>query len=277
MRSAITICLVPEASGGPFVFHEGLAAGCRAASAAGFDAVEIFPADAHSFPADELRKLLVSESLQLAAVGTGAGWVRQRLSLVATDDGLRQQAVRFIGEIIDVAAEFGAPAIIGSMQGQAVNAASRPDALDRLADSLAVLATRAGRHGQSLLYEPLNRYETNLLNDQRAAAEFLQSRGLAEAGVKLLCDLFHMNIEEAAPAETLREVGSLPGNLIGHVHWADSNRRAMGLGHTDARAAYAALQSSGYEGFLAAEVFPLPSADEAARQTIASLKKLAAG
>ena len=72
MRSAITICLVPEASGGPFVFHEGLAAGCRAASAAGFDAVEIFPADAHSFPADELRKLLVSESLQLAAVGTGA-------------------------------------------------------------------------------------------------------------------------------------------------------------------------------------------------------------
>ncbi|MGA1618755.1 MAG: sugar phosphate isomerase/epimerase family protein, partial [Pirellulales bacterium] len=98
-----------------------------------------------------------------------------------------------------------------------------------------------------------------------------------EAGVKLLCDLFHMNIEEAAPAETLREVGSLPGNLIGHVHWADSNRRAMGLGHTDARAAYAALQTSGYEGFLAAEVFPLPSADEAACQTIASLKKLAAG
>jgi len=276
MRSAITICLVPEASGGPFVFHDGLAAGCRAAAAAGFDAVEIFPADAHSFPADDLRKLLVSESLQLAAVGTGAGWVRQRLSLVATDDGLRQQAVRFVGEIIDVAAEFGAPAIIGSMQGQAVNAANRPDALDRLADSLAAVATRAGRHGQPLLYEPLNRYETNLLNDQRAAADFLQSRGLADAGVKLLCDLFHMNIEEADPAATLREVGSLPGNLIGHVHWADSNRRAMGLGHTNARAAYAALQASGYKGHLAAEVFPLPSADEAARQTIASLETLAA-
>ncbi len=275
MRSAITICLVPEAAGGPFVFHDGLAAGCQAAAAAGFDAVEIFPADAHSFPADDLRKLLASESLHLAAVGTGAGWVRQRLSLVATDDGLRQQAVRFVGEIIDVAAEFNAPAIIGSMQGQAVNTASRPDALDRLADSLAVLATRAARHGQPLLYEPLNRYETNLLNNQRAAAEFLRSRGLAEAGVKLLCDLFHMNIEEADPAATLREVGSLPGNLIGHVHWADSNRRAMGLGHTDARAAYAALQSSGYEGYLAAEVFPLPSADEAARQTMASLTALA--
>lgn len=274
MQTAITICLVPEAGGGPFVYHDGLAAGCRAAAAAGFDAVEVFPADAHSFPADDLRKLLASESLQLAAVGTGAGWVRQRLSLVATDDILRQQAVRFIGEIIDVAAEFGAPAIIGSMQGQAVNAANRPDALDRLADGLAVLATRATRHGQPLLYEPLNRYETNLLNDQRTAAEFLQTRGLAEAGVKLLCDLFHMNIEEASPAATLRDVGSLAGNLIGHVHWADSNRRAMGLGHTDARAAHDALQATGYAGYLAAEVFPQPTAAEAARQTIASIKEL---
>lgn len=276
MKTAVTICLVPEAARGPFVFHEGLEAGCQAATAAGFDAVEIFPQDASSFPADQLRRLLGSESLKLAAVGTGAGWVRQRLSLVAGDDDLRRRAVRFIGEIIDVAAEFGAPAIIGSMQGQAVNAASRDEALDRLADGLALLAARAARYGQPLLYEPLNRYESNLFNQQLAAAEFLQVRGLVDAGVKLLCDLFHMNIEEASPAETLREVGSLPGKLIGHVHWADSNRRAMGLGHTDARAAYEALQATGYAGYLAAEVFPRPSAAEAARQTIVSVRELGA-
>lgn len=275
MKTAVTICLVPEAARGPFVFHQGLEASCQAAAAAGFDAVEIFPPDAHSFPATELRRLLPSESLQLAAVGTGAGWVRQRLSLVATDDTLRQQAVRFVGEIIDVAAEFGAPAIIGSMQGQAVNAASRDDALDRLADSLGMLATRAARHGQPLLYEPLNRYETNLFNEQLAAAEFLQARGLANTGIKLLCDLFHMNIEEADMASTLRQVGDLPGKLIGHVHWADSNRRAMGFGHTDAKAAYKALEATGYAHYLAAEVFPLPSAAEAARQTIASVRELA--
>lgn len=276
MKTAVTICLVPEAASGPFVFHDGLEAGCQAAAAAGFDAVEIFPADAHSFPAAELQRLLASEALQLAAVGTGAGWVRQRLSLVATDDTLRQQAVRFVGEIIDVAAEFGAPAIIGSMQGQAVNAANREEALDRLADSLGMLVTRAARHGQPLLYEPLNRYETNLFNEQLAAAEFLQARGLAKAGVKLLCDLFHMNIEESDPAATLRRVGSLPGELIGHVHWADSNRHAMGFGHTAARAVYEALKATGYAGYLAAEVFPRPSAAEAARQTIVSVRELAA-
>ena len=46
MRSAITICLVPEARQGPFVFHDGLALGCRAAADVGFDAVEIFPGSA---------------------------------------------------------------------------------------------------------------------------------------------------------------------------------------------------------------------------------------
>ena len=51
MRSAITICLVPEARKGPFVFHydaglAGLEVGCRAAAEFGFDAVEIFPGSA---------------------------------------------------------------------------------------------------------------------------------------------------------------------------------------------------------------------------------------
>jgi sugar phosphate isomerase/epimerase len=274
MKSAVTICLVPEAAKGPFVFHDGLEHGCRAAAEAGFTAVEIFPADAYSFPADALRPLLAELSLTVAAVGTGAGWVRQRLSLVAVDDDVRRQAVRFIGEIIDVAAEFNAPAIIGSMQGQAVNDASRPEAIDRLTDGLAVLAARAARYGQPLLYEPLNRSETNLFNQQLAAADFLNERGLASAGVKLLCDLFHMSSEEEDLAATLRQIGGRPGDLLGHVHWADSNRQAMGFGQTDAAAAFVALKDVGYDGYLSAEVFPQPSAAEAARQTIASIESL---
>ena len=43
IRSAITISLVPEARGGPFVYWDGLAAGCANAAALGFDAVEAGP------------------------------------------------------------------------------------------------------------------------------------------------------------------------------------------------------------------------------------------
>jgi sugar phosphate isomerase/epimerase len=272
MKSAITICLVPEARQGPFVFHTtaaggGLAAACSTAAELGFDAVEIFPESAEAFPAAELQRLLAAHGLAVAAVGTGAGWVRQKLHLCHADAGVRAQAREFIGGIVDVAAAFGAPAIVGSMQGRYEGDMSREEALDHLASALAPLGARAAGHGQALLYEPLNRYETNLFNRQGEAAAWVESRGLAH--VRLLCDLFHMNIEEADLAAALVAAG----RHVGHVHWADSNRQAMGLGHAAPEPVIAALRGIGYQGFLSAEVFPLPTAMEAARQTIKSLRE----
>ena len=136
-----------------------------------------------------------------------------------------------------------------------------------LADALGELGARATSRGQPLLYEPLNRYETDLFNRQADAASFIEANGLD--GVKLLCDLFHMNIEEEDVAGALVACGS----RVGHVHWADSNRRAMGFGHTDARPIVAALRAIRYQGWLSAEVFPLPTASEAAARTIASLRR----
>jgi len=271
MRSAVTICLVPEARQGPFVFHGtvadgGLEAGCRAAADLGFDAVEIFPESAAAFPSGELGRLLPGRGLALAAVGTGAGWVKHRLHLCHADAAVRAAALEFIGGIVDVAGSLGAPAIIGSMQGSFTTEVPREAALDHLAAALDELGTRAARHGQVLLYEPLNRYETNLFNRQAQAAAFLDARSIRH--VRLLCDLFHMNIEEADPAAAVVAAGP----HVGHVHWADSNRWAMGSGHTDPRPVVAALERIGYEGFLSAEVFPQPAAVDAARRTIQSLR-----
>jgi sugar phosphate isomerase/epimerase len=117
-----------------------------------------------------------------------------------------------------------------------------------------------------LLYEPLNRYETNLLNRQLDAAQFLETRGIGN--VKLLCDLFHMNIEEVSNAATLRACG----RHVGHVHFADSNRRAIGFGHTDAAPVLAALRDIGYAGYLSGEILPLPDSEAAAAQTIQAIR-----
>jgi sugar phosphate isomerase/epimerase len=266
MKSAVTICLVPEAARGPFVFHDGLEAGCRAASDLGFDAVEVFPASAADISGGPLRDLLAAHGLALAAVGTGAGWVKHGLHLCHADADHRGRARDFIAGIIDAAGGLGAPAIIGSMQGKSGPDVSRERALDHLADALHDLGGRAARHGRPLFYEPLNRYETDLFNRQVEAAEFLRSRRIAN--VKLLCDLFHMNIEETDVPAALVACG----DLVGHVHWADSNRRAMGFGHTPAAPVVAALRTIGYAGHLSAEVFPLPTPLDAARQSIASFR-----
>lgn len=271
MQSAITICLVPEARQGPFVFHDGLEAGCFAAAELGFDAVEVFTESAEGVPGDELVRLLAAHGLGLAALGTGAGWVKHKLQLCHADAEHREAARAFIGRIIDVAGGIGAPAIIGSMQGRGEGSLSREVAVDFLADALDELGSRAARHGQVLLYEPLNRYETNLFNRQAEAAEFLRARGIAH--VRLLCDLFHMSIEESDIAAAL----VAGGDLVGHVHWADSNRLAIGMGHTDPRPVVAALRRIGYQGHLSAEVFPLPTPLAAARQSIESFRTFTAG
>jgi sugar phosphate isomerase/epimerase len=270
MKSSITISLVPETRSGPFVFHDGLEAGFADAARLGFDAVEIFPPSAEALDVAAIRDLSDRHGLPVAAVGTGAGWVRHKLSLVDPDPAVRSAAVDFISRIVEVAGELGAPAILGSMQGRHDDATPRERALEWLGEALESIGERAGAHGQPFLYEFLNRYETNLFNRTGDALGFIKS--LRTAHLKLLCDLFHMNIEEANPAQALRHAGY----DVGHVHFADSNRRAAGMGHTDMIPIIAALRDIGYAGYLSAEIFPLPDSITAAEQTIRSFRELTA-
>src|SRR5207302_11193558 len=113
-----------------------------------------------------------------------------------------------------------------------------------LTRALDTMARRAESFGVPLLYELLNLYETNIFNRVAESLEFINS--LKTKNVKLLCDLFHMNIEEADIASALR----LAGSKLGNVHFADSNRQAMGLGHTDVEAVAQALREIGYNGYL---------------------------
>ncbi|MCE9566448.1 MAG: sugar phosphate isomerase/epimerase [Planctomycetes bacterium] len=268
MKSAITISLVPEARGGPFVFWDDLPAACRKAKELGFDAIELFPPAPDAVEVSELRTLLDDNGLSLAAVGTGAGWVKHKLSLTSPDETIRDKALDFVKRMIEFGAHFGAPAIIGSMQGRADGAVTKPIALRYLGNALFKLDEHAADYESSVLYEPLNRYETNLVHTQADGVALLG--GLSVKRVKLLCDLYHMNIEEVNLADALLAAGE----YVGHVHFADSNRRAAGMGHTDFVPVMKALREIGYEGYLSAEVLPLPDSDAAAKQTIESFRKL---
>ena len=269
IKSAVTVSLVAQAKGGPFVYWDGLPAAAASAARLGFDALEVFAPSAASIDRPQLKALLQQHGLAAAAFGTGGGWLVHKWHLTHADPTIRSQAREFIRAIIDVAGEFQAPAIIGSMQGKAEGEVTRDQALAWLAEALADLGAHARAYGVPLLYEPLNRYETNLLNRQLDAAKFLEERRIPN--VQLLCDLFHMNIEETDPAAALVAAGP----RVGHVHWADSNRSAMGSGHTDAARVAEALGAIGYSGWLSAEVFPLPDADTAAAMTIRSIRALA--
>ncbi len=266
IRSAVTVSLVAEARGGPFVFWDDLPAACRAAQTLGYDAIEVFPPSPDALDPAELRKLLLDHNLKLAAVGSGAGWVKHQLQLCSPDAEIRQKARVYIRATIDFAAANQAPAIIGSMQGRSSGSVDHATALAYLSEALEELGTHAASFGLPLFYEPLNRYETNLVNTIAAGVRLLQP--LAVKNVKLLADLFHANIEEADIANAIR-AGK---GYIGHLHFVDSNRRSAGSGHLDFGPIVTALNDIGYDGYASAEALPLPDSVSAAAQTMKMFK-----
>jgi sugar phosphate isomerase/epimerase len=118
------------------------------------------------------------------------------------------------------------------------------------------------------LIEPLNRFETNLLNTLADGSALLRS--LKTTNVRLLADLFHMNIEEQDSANAFVAAGA----DVGHLHFVDSNRRPAGCGHLDYAPIVKALKQTGYAGFASAEALPWPDSASAARTTIKAFERL---
>ena len=268
IRSAVTISLVEEAKDGPFVFHRDLASACKQAQAIGFDAVELFLPSPEAVDPARLRILLNDHGLALAAVGTGAGWLKHRLHLSLGDPDERIKARNFVRSMIQFAGSMHAPVIIGSMQGRSSAEVPHSTALGYLADALEDLGETSRGFGVPLFLEPLNRYETNLICTLDSGVRLLHSLG--SENVLLLADLFHMNIEESNSADAIRAAG----RLVGHVHFADSNRRAAGLGQINLDSIAEALHEIGYSGYASAEVLPYPDSHTAAIQTIQTFQSV---
>jgi sugar phosphate isomerase/epimerase len=163
--------------------------------------------------------------------------------------------------MIEAAGALGAFAVIGSIQGKSGGAAEHETAVGHLREALDELGTCAANYGVPLVYEPLNRYETNLCNTVEQGMKLLDS--LSTSNVKLLADLFHMNIEEVDLAAALRS----GKHHVGHLHFVDSNRRPAGCVHIDYAPIAAALRDVAYEGYASAEALPYPDSLTAARLT----------
>ena len=269
IKSAVTLNLIETMSIGPWIFWHDLEESLKKAAELGFDGVELFTASGDALDASHLRDRLTHYGLELAAVGTGAGKVLHGLTLTDPDPEIRKKAIDYISEMIDFGAQFGAPAIIGSMQGSfGIGSRKRFEhGFRHFCEALDILGEQAKEKGVFLLVEPLNRYETSGFNYLFAFHNFQPY--LKTRNVKVLADLFHMNIEEDNLAQSILDFGK----FVGHIHFADSNRKPMGFGHTDMAPIAAALKEINYSGYISAEAFPFPNPDEAAKQTIKQFKK----
>ena len=171
------------------------------------------------------------------------------------DAGRRAEALAAMKELCDVAGEIGAKGVVTpAAYGMHSNrlppfTAPRTSDEDRtiLIDMLGQLGTYATTRGVAVWLEPLNRYEDHMVNTLAQGVSLCRAVGLSS--VKLMADLYHMNIEEPNSAASIRAAG----DLVAHVHLADNHRYEPGLGHIDFAAAFKALDDIGFDGFGAIE------------------------
>jgi len=171
------------------------------------------------------------------------------------DAGKRRDAIENMKSLLSVMSEIGGegaitPASYGMFSRRLPPyEPPRTEAEDRavLVEGLTELGEHAGREGVRVYLEPLNRYEDHMVNSLAQAVELGDEVGLES--VKVMGDLFHMNLEEDDPPASIRAAG---GHLR-HVHLADSNRAHPGTGHVDFAGALAALRDIGFDGYMALE------------------------
>ncbi len=187
--------------------------------------------------------------------------------LVATDPETVARTQAYLRACVDAAARVGATVVAGPMYASVgrcwrMDAADRAAALAELREALAPVCDHAGARGVRLAVEPLNRYETSFLNTVEQTLEAVDPLPAETCG--LLCDVYHLNIEERDVAGALRAAG----DRLVHVHACANDRGVPGRDHLDWPAIAAALRETGYAGGVSIESFTAHNASIATAASI---------
>jgi len=233
-------------------FKGDFAENVRKIAELGFDGIELAIRDPRIIDQDAVYAIVKEAGMEIPAIGTGQAWGEEGLSFTDPDPAVREKAVERVISHIDFARRTGGIIIIGLLRGIVKPGVAKADAEQWLFDSFRYCTGKAAEQQVRIAFEPINRYETSLLNSVAEGLDFIERVGGDNLG--MLLDTFHMNIEEPSIEQSIR----LAGEKMFHFHYADSNRLYPGCGHIDFRSILDAVRETGYQGYLSGEHRPDP-------------------
>lgn len=218
----------------------------------GFDCLEV---SAASFPETSIEEM---KQLKQAAEDNGilltAGYGPQADEDVASDDpavvenGLKMYRNRF--EKMEAAGiRYIGGALYTYWPVDYSKPVDKPATRARAVEGTARAARIAQEYGITIGLEVMNRFEGYLINTAQECVDFIHDVG--EDNVKVMLDTFHMNIEE----DSFRQAILTAGELLGHLHVGEANRRLPGQGRLPWDEIGGALQEIGYDGTVVMEPF----------------------
>ena len=216
---------------------------------AGYDAVELQIPDPALFDERRVRRSLEAVGYPLCAFQTGSTYATRGNCLSTADADVRRRTIELLKSFVDLAARWGSTIVFGSLQGRLQDEPDRAAAESRIREAVAEVGRCATRAGVTLAFEPVQHGEVGFHNTIAEVAELV--RGLGLAGVRMMIDTFHMNIEERdmfAPLPAIRDI-------LAHVHLSETNRDVLGTAHWPTAGFLAELQRIGYAGYCSVGVY----------------------
>lgn len=226
---------------------ESASAMCRQAAEIGYDLIEVLMFDPAMLDRNATRRAIAQSGLGLRlgmALGADA-------DISSDDESMARRGENTVALALEIASDLGAPAVSGICYAafDTYTAPQTERQVERVASALSRLDRRAGELGVRLGVEPVNRYESYMVNTLDQAAALIGRTGGKNMFVHM--DTFHMNIEEADMTAAIRRNAA----LLGYAHVADSHRGVLGTGNFDLRRYFRALAEAGYVGDFTFEGF----------------------
>lgn len=222
---------------------------------AGYDIIEVAVEDADIIDWPALRSMTQDAGLKV----TISGAFGPDRDLSSEDARIRKQALDYIIGCARIAGQMGSPVFTGPLYAavgktRIVSAEQKKQERNWCLQGLREAAKAAADHGVLLGVEPLNRFETDMINTVDQALELVKEAG--HPSLRISLDTFHANIEEKNIPAAIRRIG---GELLCHVQGNESDRGTPGTGHLDWPGIRDALREIGYTGAIVLETFGAPS------------------
>lgn len=264
----IGVAVAPEnALPSAFVVWRGIEESIKKAAEYGYDGVELALSKKEDVDPGRIKELCKQYNVEISAISTGQIFAAEGLYLTDPDPVKRKEALAVLRNLVDLAANFGKKVNLGRVRGVIHNDETYDMAAKRLIIAIQELATYAEPYGVEIIVEPVNRYEINFINKLKEGYSIIKK--VKNNNVKLMPDVFHMNIEDQSIISELVRYRE----HISYIHFADSNRLAPGQGHLHFVEIVNTLKALDYNGWVTIEILPEPDPDTAARQAIDYLKQ----
>ncbi len=216
----------------------------------GFDILEIACENPSLLDMAEIRKILVENHLE----GIICGAFGPDRNLGSQNPVFVENAKQYIRWLINAAAEIGSPVVCGPMYSAVgkehlESESDRQAEWDRSVAGVQEMARYAAAKNIKLALEPLNRFETDMINIVSQGWDFIRQTGMENVGFHL--DTFHMHLEEKNSAAAIRAAHP----RIFHFHACENDRGVPGTGQVHWDEVARALKEIDYNGPVVIESF----------------------